>query len=171
MLEGLKLFTPSVFPDERGFFFESFHPRMDLGPFPQDNISFSHKDTIRALHYQSEPGQAKLVTCLSGAIWDVAVDLRPDSPTFLQYYAVELNDQNRKQLYIPIGFAHGFCALSPALVQYKVSAPYNSKTECSIRWNDPDLNIAWPTKTPLLSERDQTSPLLKELFHALDHRR
>ena len=176
-LSGLKLITPRVFQDERGFFFESdrkpFYVEQGIDAnFVQDNTSFSHKNTIRALHFQSHPGQAKLVSCVQGTIWDVAVDIRPESPTFMQWEAAELDDHNHKQLFIPIGFAHGFCVLSQtARVHYKVSAPYDPKTECSIRWNDPDFNIAWPVKNPLLSPRDQTSPLFKELSHVVDYRR
>lgn len=174
-LAGLKLITPRVFEDERGFFFESyrqdFFSTLGIGPFPQDNSSFSRKGTIRALHFQSSPGQAKLVTCVQGEIWDVAVDLRPDSPTFMQWEGVILDDKNHKQLYIPKGFAHGFCVLSPtARVHYKVSSPYDPKTECSIRWNDPDLHIDWPVKDPILSPRDQVSPFFKEVRDVLDTR-
>ena len=166
-LPGLKLILPRVFRDERGFFFESYcYPLLaksgiDLS-FIQDNVSFSHKGTVRGLHFQSSPGQAKWVLCVQGAIWDVAVDIRPESPTFMQWEAVELDDQNHKQLFIPKGFAHGFCVLSStARVHYKVSAPYDPKTERTIRWNDPDLKIPWPVKNPLLSPRDQISPLFR----------
>lgn len=167
-LAGLKLISPCVFQDERGFFYENYRQALYLqhgiGPFVQDNVSFSRQGTIRALHFQSEPGQAKLVTCVQGEIWDVAVDLRQDSPTFMQWEAVLLNDQNHQQFYIPKGFAHGFCVLTPtARVHYKVSTPYDPKTECSIRWNDPDLHISWPIKDPILSPRDQTSPFFKEM--------
>lgn len=174
-LAGLKLIIPRVFEDERGFFFESYREEFfaahGIGPFPQDNSSFSRKGTVRALHFQSSPGQAKLVTCVQGEIWDVAVDLRPDSPTFMQWEGVILDDQTHKQFYIPIGFAHGFCVLSPtARVHYKVSSTYNPKTECSIRWNDPDLHIDWPVKDPILSPRDQVSPFFKEVRDVLDTR-
>lgn len=175
-LSGLKLITPRIFKDTRGFFFESYSLSRYLGSdipavFVQDNVSFSREKTIRALHFQSSPGQAKLVTCLQGRIWDVAVDLRPGSPTFMQWQAVELNDETREQFFIPVGFGHGFCVLSEtALVQYKVSSPYNAATEVSIRWNDPDLAIRWPVSDPVLSERDQSSPFLKEVFHVVDHR-
>jgi len=174
-LRGLKLILPRIFHDERGFFLESHnqtrYAENGVGvSFVQDNISFSRKGIIRALHYQSHPGQAKLISCLQGKIWDVVVDIRPDSPTFMQWESVELDDQLRAQLLIPVGFAHGFCALSEALVQYKVSTPYNPKTEMSIRWNDPDLAIRWPIDQPILSERDQISPFFKEVFHAMDHR-
>lgn len=175
-LAGLKLIVPRVFQDERGFFFESYRQDRYGGhgidvAFIQDNTSYSQKGTIRALHFQSDPGQAKLVSCVQGKIWDVAVDIRPDSPTFMQWLAVELDDQSHKQLFIPKGFAHGFCVLSEtARVNYKVSSAYNPKTECSIRWNDPDFNIDWPEKNPILSPRDQVSPFFREVRHVVDHR-
>jgi dTDP-4-dehydrorhamnose 3,5-epimerase len=176
-LAGLKLIVPRVFLDERGFFFESYRQDLYMGhgidvPFIQDNTSLSQKGTIRALHFQTEPGQAKLVSCSQGKIWDVAVDIRPDSPTFMQWEAVELDDQTQRQLYIPKGFAHGFCVLSEtAKVHYKVSSYYNPKTECSIRWNDPDFNIDWPVRNPILSPRDQQSPFFKEVRYVVDSRR
>ncbi len=174
-IAGLKLICPKVFTDERGYFFESYRKeeylREEIGPFVQDNISFSHQNTIRALHFQSEVGQAKLVSCLAGEIWDVAVDLRPDSPTFMQWEAVILNGQTLQQFYIPVGFAHGLCVLSQtALVTYKVSSPYDPKTEKTIRWNDPDLKVAWPIQNPILSPRDRESPFFKEVMCALGHR-
>lgn len=170
-LKGLKKLTPRIFRDERGFFLESYRQPLYAScgietPFVQDNLSFSQAGTIRALHFQSSPGQAKLVTCLEGRIWDVAVDIRPDSPTFGKWEGVFLDSETREQLFVPIGFAHGFCVLSPtALVQYKVSALYDPSTERSIRWNDPTLAIDWPTPTPILSTRDQTCPLFTEVFH------
>ncbi len=168
-LSDLKLITPRLFKDERGYFFESYQAKnyKESGiilDFVQDNVSFSIQNTIRALHFQSEPGQAKLVSCLQGKIWDVAVDIRPHSKTFMQWEARELSEENHQQLLIPIGFAHGFCVLSEtALVHYKVTSPYNPKTEMSIRWNDPLFQIAWPIKNPILSERDQISPFFKEI--------
>lgn len=175
-IAGLKLIEPRLFKDERGFFFESYRMAEYAGvgidvPFVQDNVSWSTKGTIRALHFQSHPGQCKLVTCVQGKIWDVVVDIRPESPTFMQWESIELDDQSHKQLFIPVGFAHGFCVLSDnARVHYKVSTPYNPKTECSIRWNDPDFNIAWPVINPILSPRDQLSPFFKEVRHVLDSR-
>ena len=169
-LNGLKLIAPRVFHDERGFFFESYalgkFVEQEIAiPFVQDNISYSKKGTVRALHFQSHPGQAKLVSCLKGSIWDVAVDIRPDSPTFGQWEAILLDDRDRCQLFIPFGFAHGFCVLSEdALVQYKVSSPYHLEAERSIRWNDPDLAIPWPIEHPILSERDRTNAFFKEVF-------
>jgi dTDP-4-dehydrorhamnose 3,5-epimerase len=163
-LPDVLLLTPKVFSDERGFFFESYSKCVydQLGipvPFVQDNASFSKYGTIRALHYQSTPGQAKLISCVQGRIFDVAVDIRLQSPTFGKWLGVELNDQNHNQLFIPVGFAHGYCVISEtALVHYKVSTPYNAKEERSLRWNDPTFNIDWPIRNPILSLRDQQSP-------------
>lgn len=169
-LSGLKKVVPHLFADERGFFLESFQSKryaeMDIGSlFVQDNIVFSKKGTLRGLHFQKEPGQAKLVSCIQGQIWDVAVDLRMDSPTFGQWEACLLDDKSCEQFFIPEGFAHGYLVLSDtAKVHYKVSSFYDPATEKSIRWNDPDLAIPWGIQDPLLSERDRTSPLCKEVF-------
>ncbi|MBS0624464.1 MAG: dTDP-4-dehydrorhamnose 3,5-epimerase [Verrucomicrobia bacterium] len=167
-LDGLKLIEPRIFGDERGFFLETYRQPLyvDAGidvAFVQDNMSFSKKGTIRGLHFQT--GQAKLVSVLNGKIWDVAVDIRPDSPTFGQWEAVELDDQKRRQFFVPAGFAHGFCILSEtALIQYKVNTIYDPKAEGSIRWNDPFLNIPWPFQEPILSQRDQQSPFFQEVY-------
>lgn len=169
-LHGLKLIKPRVFSDGRGFFYESYREPLYVNAgvntlFVQDNISFSKLGTIRALHFQSQPGQAKLVSCIQGKIWDVAVDIRPGSPTFKQWQAVELDDEKHNQFFIPVGFAHGYCVLSEtAKVLYKVSSAYNPEYECSIRWNDPDIAVAWPIQSPLLSPRDLSSPFFKEVF-------
>jgi dTDP-4-dehydrorhamnose 3,5-epimerase len=169
-LQGLKLVSPRVFRDPRGFFFENYRESLYRSEgidcsFVQDNSSFSTKGTVRGLHYQLAPGQAKLVSCLSGKIWDVAVDIRPDSPTFGRWEAVELDGESHQQLFIPVGFAHGFCVLSDeAIVQYKVSAPYDPLLERSILWNDPFLSVPWPIQHPILSDRDQKSPLFLEVF-------
>ncbi|OGN56628.1 MAG: dTDP-4-dehydrorhamnose 3,5-epimerase [Chlamydiae bacterium RIFCSPHIGHO2_12_FULL_44_59] len=166
-LKGLKLITPRLFEDARGIFFESYRDSFFRAQgidvtFVQDNQSLSKQGTLRGLHFQSSPGQDKLVSCIEGEIWDVAVDLRPFSETYLSWKAVVLKDG--KQLFIPKGFAHGFCVLSNwARVHYKVSDYYNPETEASIRWNDPDLNIRWPVDQPILSFRDQTSPFLREV--------
>lgn len=164
-LNGPKLITPTVFRDERGYFFESYSQPSYKEVFVQDNVAFSKKGTIRALHYQSDPGQAKLVSCLRGKIWDVVVDLRPKSVTFGMWAAVTLDDEMHQQLLVPNGFAHGYCVRSDeALVQYKVSSLYNPDAECSIRFNDPTLNIAWGCEEPILSERDQNSPFFSQVF-------
>lgn len=167
-LNGLLVIQAQVFRDERGLFFENYRqPRyaeagIDI-EFVQDNISFSKKNTLRGLHYQQSPGQAKLVSVVQGSIWDVAVDIRPDSSTFGKWVGVELNDENFKQLFIPVGFAHGYHVLSDfARVQYKVSSVFDPATERTIAWNDPDLAIEWPLKNPILSERDRLAPQLRE---------
>jgi dTDP-4-dehydrorhamnose 3,5-epimerase len=160
-LEGLMLIRPDVFGDERGFFLETYNAvrYAEVGiveNFQQDNHSRSIKGTLRGLHYQSQPGQAKLVCVTLGRIWDLALDIRPESKTFGQWQGVELDAEKREQLFVPVGFAHGFCVLSEfAEVQYKVSAPYDAKTECSISWADPELAVRWPVEQPLLSARDQ----------------
>jgi len=160
-LSGLKLIRPQVFRDPRGFFLESYHePRFRAAGvdcvFVQDNHSRSVKDTLRGLHYQSTPGQAKLLRVASGRIFDVAVDIRPDSPTYGRWEGVYLDAEEHAQLFIPIGFAHGFCVMSEtADVVYKVSSVYDGATECTIAWDDPDIGVKWPTETPLLSDRDR----------------
>jgi len=160
-LSGLKLVRPRVFRDARGFFFESFHePRYrEVGidcRFVQDNHSRSAHGTLRGLHYQSVPGQAKLLSVARGRIFDVAVDIRPSSPTFGKWYGTYLEAEEAVQLFIPIGFAHGFCVVSEvADVLYKVSAVYDPNTDFTIKWNDAEIGIAWPVAEPVLSERDQ----------------
>ncbi|WP_068471358.1 dTDP-4-dehydrorhamnose 3,5-epimerase [Candidatus Protochlamydia phocaeensis] len=168
-LKGLKLIKPKVFKDPRGFFLESFkqplYEKMGIQEkFAQDNHSFSTKHCIRGMHFQSFPGQAKLVRVAVGKVYDVAVDIRPDSPTYGQWEAVVLDDQEHHQLFIPVGFAHGFCVLSEeAHVMYKVSTPYDPVHEKGFRWNDPQINIQWPTQQPIVSERDQQAPSFKDL--------
>ncbi len=166
----IKIIEPRVFGDERGFFMESFNQRdfsrlvADVH-FVQDNHSKSKKGVIRGLHYQLPPhAQAKLVRCLSGAIFDVAVDIRPASPTFKQWVGVELSADNKRELWIPEGFAHGFVALSDfAEVFYKTNDFWHKECEASIRWDDPDLAIAWPLDVlPCLSEKDRAAPFLSE---------
>ncbi len=160
---------PHVITDDRGFFFETYRRNdyADLGidvDFVQDNHSRSMRGTIRALHFQLEPGQAKLIRVARGSIYDVAVDLRRDSPTFGQYEAVELSDENARQIFIPVGFAHGFCVTSDeADVAYKVSSYYEQSSERGIAWDDPDIGIPWPAEEALVSDRDRTNPRLSEI--------
>ncbi len=162
-LPGLRVIKPTVFEDERGWFYESYNREKFSGAgvdtvFVQDNHSRSAKNTLRGMHFQSSPGQIKLVRCTKGEIWDVAVDLRPESPTFGLHFGAYLNEETKHQIYLPLGFAHGFLVVSDwAEVQYKCSSVYNGATECGIAWDDPDLAIAWPLKgqTPLLSQRDR----------------
>jgi dTDP-4-dehydrorhamnose 3,5-epimerase len=167
------LVQPKVITDDRGFFFEAYRSNeyADLGidvEFVQDNHSRSVRDTIRALHFQLTPGQAKLIRVARGAIYDVAVDLRPKSPTYGQFEAFELSDENARQIFIPVGFAHGFCVTSEqADVAYKVSSYYDHETERGIAWDDPDIGIPWPAKEALVSDRDRTNPRLAEIASEL----
>jgi dTDP-4-dehydrorhamnose 3,5-epimerase len=160
-LEGLKLIRPAIFGDDRGFFIETYNAARyaEVGiteTFVQDNHSRSVKGTLRGLHYQSHPGQAKLVRVTLGRIWDAVVDIRPGSKTFGEWQGIELDAEKREQLFVPVGFAHGFCVLSDAAeVQYKCSALYDAKTECSIFYADAELAVHWPVEQPLLSVRDQ----------------
>jgi dTDP-4-dehydrorhamnose 3,5-epimerase len=168
-IEGLVLIEPRVIADDRGFFFETFRASeyAELGvdvAFVQDNHSRSVRGTVRALHFQLEPGQAKLVRAARGSVWDVAVDLRRDSPSYGQYEAFELTDENARQIFVPVGFAHGFCVTSDtADVTYKVSSYYEGATERGIAFDDPAIGIEWPVDEPLVSERDRTNPTLAEI--------
>ncbi len=160
-LKGLKLVELKVHGDSRGFFVERFNSKLfEEGGLPthfaQDNHSRSAPDVLRGVHFQFDPPQGKLVGCVRGSIWDVAVDLRVGSPTFGQNYSVELSDTNGKLLWIPAGFGHGFCVTSDAGadVYYKVDRLYNPKGELGINWNDPELSIPWPVKNPAVSARD-----------------
>lgn len=170
-LDGVFILEPKVFSDPRGFFMESYHLARfgELGidtAFVQDNHSRSMQEgTIRGLHYQEEPSdQTKLIRVLTGAIWDVAADIRPDSPSFGRWVGVTLSAENKKQLYIPKGFAHGFCTLEPNTeVLYKVDAYYDPARDRGIRWDDPTLAIPWPRQDVLLSEKDKQLPYLSDL--------
>ncbi len=163
------LVEPKVFPDNRGFFFESFKAsdfeKVGLPThFVQDNFSFSKKDVIRGLHYQKNPkAQGKLVSVLKGGVWDVAVDIRRKSPTFLKWVAVELNDQNHAMLYIPPGFAHGFISLTEDVhLLYKCTNEYDPQADAGVRWNDPDIAIPWPAANPIISAKDAVLPFLQQ---------
>ncbi len=168
-IDGLVLVQPDGFPDSRGFFLETFRTDRyrELGidvDFVQDNHSRSQRAAIRAFHFQLQPGQAKLVRAARGAIYDVAVDLRRDSPTYMQHEAFELSDENNLQLFVPVGFAHGFCVTSEvADVTYKVSSYYDPATEQGIAFDDPELGVEWPIDEPLVSERDRSNPRLSEI--------
>lgn len=170
-LNGLILIAPKIFNDPRGFFMECYKKSdfFNLGirsEFVQDNQSMSVKGVLRGLHYQcNEYAQAKLVRCIKGAIFDVAVDIRPGSDTFGQWYSVILSEENKCQLYIPEGFAHAYYTLSDqAEIIYKTSREYAPNADRGIIWNDADLNIKWPSETPILSEKDTKHPLLKEII-------
>jgi dTDP-4-dehydrorhamnose 3,5-epimerase len=172
-LDGLVLLEPAVHGDDRGFLVETYSARdwAEAGidaQFVQDNHSRSTGGILRGLHFQTAPGQAKLVRCLRGRVWDVAVDLRRDSPTFGQWEGHELDDSSHRQLFIPVGFAHGFCALSEiADVHYKLSSYYDPATESGIAWDDPELAIDWPLADPQVSERDATAPKLADIRDTL----
>ena len=169
-LKGLLLLQPEVFRDERGFFMETWNARKygQLGlpaTFVQDNLSRSSRGTLRGLHYQKPHSQGKLVSLLKGKVWDVSVDLRLDSPTFGKWAGITLDSDSGSQLYIPPGFAHGFCTLSEeALFFYKCTDFYSPDEERGIAWNDPQLNINWPVSDPLLSSKDRGYPNLGEVL-------
>lgn len=168
-LPGVLLLQPQIFDDDRGFFLETWNRTRyeSLGisvPFVQDNVSFSKKGVLRGLHFQYPQSQAKLIQVLSGEVLDVAVDIRIGSPTSGKGVTAVLSGANHSQLYIPSGFAHGYCVTSDtALFAYKCTDFYNPSTECGIIWNDPDLNIDWPIKEPLLSKKDAGYSRLKDL--------
>jgi len=170
-LRGVLLIVPLVFKDERGYFFESFSQtkyasHIQNQNFIQDNESLSGYGTLRGLHYQLPPyAQSKLVRVIQGKVFDVVVDIRRSSPTFGRYFIAELSSENKHQLFVPRGFAHGFSVLSEtAIFSYKVDNIYNKSSEASIRWNDPTLNIQWklPAKDIVLSEKDKQAPLLQD---------
>lgn len=168
-LGGAVLVKPRIFPDERGFFVEGYK-KSDFvkagiaAEFVQDNHSCSDKGVLRGLHYQrGSAAQGKLVRCIAGAVLDVAVDIRPASPTFGKWLATELSAINAHMLYLPPGFAHGFLALSQnAELLYKCTAEYSPKDEAGVRWNDPAIGIEWGITDPLLSAKDDSFPLLKD---------
>lgn len=165
-LPGVLLIEPQVFGDERGFFQEiwqsdRYTDNGIAGPFVQDNLSRSSKGVLRGLHFQEPGPQGKLVQVISGAVFDVAVDIRKGSPTFGEWVGEELSETNHRQLWVPQGFAHGFCVVSESAdFIYKCDAPYHPADEHAIRYDDPDIGIAWPVTNPLLSERDSGAPRL-----------
>lgn len=172
-LDGVVLVEPTVHGDARGFMVESFREDAwaELGvdvPFVQHNHSRSSQGTLRGIHFQTAPGQAKLVRCPRGRILDVAVDLRRDSPTYGQWEAHLLDDERHHQLFVPVGFGHGFAVLSElADVTYLVSSTYDPATEAGIAWDDPDVGVDWQVAEPLLSERDKSAPKLVEIADTL----
>ena len=169
-LPDVVLIEPKAFGDDRGWFMETykqseFEAKGIRFPFPQDNHSRSTaKHVIRGLHYQKDPAaQGKLVRCLFGAIYDVAVDIRRGSPTFGRWAGIELTADSRKLLWVPPGFAHGFCTLSDVSeVVYKTTSEYSAPHDRGIRWNDPALGVKWPTAKPVLSPKDAAAPTLAE---------
>lgn len=171
-IPGLKLLKLDIHKDERGFFVERFRAdRFAAAGFPafvQDNFSRSMPRVLRGLHYQFNPSQGKLVGVTRGRVWDVAVDIRRGSPTFGKHHVVELTGDNGLLFWMPGGFAHGFCVLGdePADMVYKVDGYYNGKGEGGIRYDDATLNISWPIKNPIISERDQQLPAWKHFCEA-----
>ncbi len=168
-LPGVILIELDVYRDPRGYFLESFHQKKYAdagigGPFVQDNFSKSSKGTLRGLHAQLTHPQAKLVHVVAGEIWDVAVDIRPESRTYKKWYGVTLSSQQPTQLFIPAGFAHGFCVLSDiAEVEYKCTDLYDPSNELHLLWNDPDLAIQWPIQNPVLSAKDRDGISLRQI--------
>ncbi len=167
-LAGLKLIEPKIFGDARGQFLETWNAERYAaagvpGPFIQDNLSRSKRNTVRGLHWQNPNAQGKLVSVVAGAVWDAVVDIRRASPTFGKWYGVELTAENRRQLWVPAGFAHGFSVLSDfADFAYKVTGPYSPNDEHVLRWDDPAIGIDWKIDPPaaILSARDAAAPML-----------
>ncbi|MBI2382264.1 MAG: dTDP-4-dehydrorhamnose 3,5-epimerase [Gammaproteobacteria bacterium] len=168
-IPGLLVLEPKVFGDARGFFLETWNRSRyaELGidaEFVQDNLSYSQRGVLRGLHYQYENTQGKLVQVLQGEVWDVAVDVRRGSPSFGRWYGLELSAENKRQFWIPPGFAHGFCVTSEtALFAYKCTDAYNPKAEISVLWNDPALSLPWPVTEPALSAKDAAGLPLAEI--------
>ena len=168
-LDGILLIEPIVYQDERGFFLESFQKERyaKVGiteEFVQDNHSRSSKNVLRGLHFTREKQQSQIVTVMQGKIFDVVVDIRKDSPTFGKWFGTELSDEGHRQIYMPHGFAHGFCVLSDwADLHYKVSQKYDPNDEGGLNWNDPEINIQWPLKEIVMSIRDKGHPYLTQL--------
>ncbi len=168
-IEGPVEIKPRIFKDPRGYFFESYQYELFKQNgiseiFVQDNQSFSTRGVLRGLHFQKEPyAQGKLVRVISGKVWDLAVDLRPGSPTFGQYEKVLLDAVQNNMFYIPPGFGHGFAALEDTIFAYKCTNYYHKESEVGIRWDDPDLNLDWGIDNPLVSDKDQVLPFLKDI--------
>ena len=168
-IPGLLIFEPKVFGDARGFFMETWNLRryQEAGldaTFVQDNVSFSARGILRGLHFQNPNPQGKLLQVLLGEVFDVAVDIRRGSPTFGKWHSLMLSAENKRQFYVPPGFAHGFLVMSEtALFNYKCTEFYSPKDELAIRWDDPDLGIKWPVHEPLLSEKDTKGLRLAEV--------
>ncbi|HXG59314.1 MAG TPA: dTDP-4-dehydrorhamnose 3,5-epimerase [Thermoanaerobaculia bacterium] len=167
-LPGVVIIEPRVFRDERGFFLETYHSERFRaagipGAFVQDNHSRSQRGVVRGLHYQEPRPQGKLVRCVRGSIFDVAVDIRRGSPHFGKWFGAELSEENFRMLWIPEGFAHGFCATSEtADVLYKCTALWDGSIDRGILWNDPDLGIDWPVERAIVSPKDAAAPRLKD---------
>jgi len=172
-LPGVILIEPDVYEDARGFFLETWHEKKYAeaeihGPFVQDNHSHSARGTLRGLHAQLRHPQGKLVRAVAGVMFDVAVDIRRRSPSFGRWVGFSLSGENFRQLWIPPGFAHGFCVTSERVhVEYKCTGFYDREDEIAVAWNDPAIGIAWPIASPVLSPKDATAPRLSELLDRL----
>jgi len=172
-ISGVKIIETDVYKDERGHFLESYHNNRYSSQgiqdnFVQDNLSYSKKNVLRGLHLQYRYPQAKLITVITGEIFDVAVDVRPESSTFRQWVGVTLSENNQRQFFIPEGLAHGFCVLSDfAYVHYKCSQIYKPDDEFGIIWDDPDLNIEWPLDFPVVSAKDQQNLTLQGYVNSI----
>lgn len=169
-LQGIYIIEPDVYGDDRGFFFESYNSEKfrDIGidtVFQQDNHSSSTKGVLRGLHFQLPPKpMVKLVRCTRGRLWDVVVDLRKNSPSYLKWFGVELSEENKKILYVPEGCGHGFYAFEDCELLYKVSSTFSKELDACVAWNDPTFNIAWPLEgSPILSEKDKNAPRYADL--------
>jgi dTDP-4-dehydrorhamnose 3,5-epimerase len=167
-LAGVRIIEPRVFAEARGWFMETWSAARYAAEglpaeFVQDNVSYSIPGVLRGLHYQLPSGQGKLVSVLDGEIYDVAVDVRSGSPWFGHWVGIVLSSENRRQVWIPDGFAHGFLARKASLVLYKVTAPYDPRSERGVLWNDGDLAIDWPADEPILSEKDARAPRLRDV--------
>lgn len=175
-LQGVYIIEPTVFEDHRGFFMESYNKRdlQELGidiEFIQDNHSLSvSPHVLRGLHFQLNPkAQTKLVRCLKGVVYDVVVDIRKGSPTFLKWIGVILSEYNKRQILVPKGFAHGILTLTPNTeLLYKVDEYYSPEHDRSIRWDDPDIGIRWPVEKPILSDKDKNAPFLKDIIQQIN---
>ena len=171
-LPGVMIVEPKVFGDERGFFMETYNAERYReaglpGDFFQDNLSYSSKGVLRGLHFQNPNQQGKLVYILDGEVFDVAVDIRLGSPHFGKWFGTTLSAENKRQLYVPEGFAHGFVVTSEtALFAYKCTDRYNSEADASILYDDPDIGIEWPVESPSLSEKDAAAPTLAQMPEA-----
>lgn len=169
-ISGLKIIEPDVYGDDRGFFMESWHASRyrEAGlpaQFVQSNVSRSSPGVVRGLHYQYPNPQGKLVQVLEGRIFDVAVDIRIDSPTFSEWVGVELSAANHRQLYVPEGFAHGFCVLgdTPAMMGYLCTRVFSAEDDAAIAWDDPDIGVEWPVRPTSLSRKDTEAPRISEI--------
>lgn len=168
-LKGVLVVEPQVFTDHRGYFMETHNLKRYRGrgidhTFVQDNLSYSARRTLRGMHYQLKKPQAKLVQVTGGRIYDVVIDIRRGSPTFKRWFGIELSEENKKQLFVGHGMAHGFCVLSEAaLVTYKCTDYYDQKDEGGLLWSDPEVGIEWPIHDPLLSQKDGDYPRLAEI--------